>query len=546
MDICQLILELRPDLCKRFDFDKPENKMSFLAWLFTTGINEYKILQENNSYLEEINNFSFDECYKQIPTNLQRIIFYARPDVQAEFPLPHKLPDFLQWFYTYGIVEHKLWKWLSPVEKTYALKQPEPWAEKITANANAALVDDPYPYEPIPIEKRPWGVNLIGYAYGQLGIGEDVRMAGRALLEANIPFNIVNFQPGADVGQNDKSMAAYVLPEGIQGNYAINIFCLTALEHGRFFVEQGNKQIAGRYNIGYWPWELAEWPPQWNDLISLVDEVWVSTQHTFDAVEPVVALMPNPLSLRIMPMAVELGSIALPEWSRTSIREYFGLPICANGAYLFCFSFDLNSSIYRKNPQAAVEAFLRAFPFSEWNNTQVGLVIKVHQPKRPNKSWERLKQLAREDNRIHIVESTLDRPMLLALYKACDCFLSLHRAEGFGRGIAEVLQLGLHVITTAYSGNMDFCQYPDFSQQIDLIRYRLVSVKKGQYPYGKNQVWANANINHAAQRMRILLESPRKQPFSNNFSLFSPRVIGERYKKRLLKIDRMIKNEISI
>jgi glycosyltransferase involved in cell wall biosynthesis len=39
-------------------------------------------------------------------------------------------------------------------------------------------------------------------------------------------------------------------------------------------------------------------------------------------------------------------------------------------------------------------------------------------------------------------------------------FLSLQRSEGFGRGMAEALQLGVDVITTAYGGNTDFCTGP--------------------------------------------------------------------------------------
>jgi glycosyltransferase involved in cell wall biosynthesis len=35
--------------------------------------------------------------------------------------------------------------------------------------------------------------------------------------------------------------------------------------------------------------------------------------------------------------------------------------------------------------------------------------------------------------------------------------IALHRSEGFGRGMAEALQLGVDVIATAYSGNTDFC-----------------------------------------------------------------------------------------
>lgn len=147
-------------------------------------------------------------------------------------------------------------------------------------------------------------------------------------------------------------------------------------------------------------------------------------------------------------MAVEVGGIS------DLGRKDFNLP---EDACLFCFSFDLNSSIHRKNPRACLNAFQKAFPVNEVTERPVGLVIKCHKPKRANEQWDRLKEAAERDHRIFIVEETLSRPDLLALYKSCDCYLSLHRAEGFGRGMAEALLPGLEVIATGYSGNVDYC-----------------------------------------------------------------------------------------
>ena len=140
--------------------------------------------------------------------------------------------------------------------------------------------------------------------------------------------------------------------------------------------------------------------------------------------------------------------------------------------------------------------------------------------------------MAATDDRIHIVEDTLDRPELLALYKSCDCFLSLHRAEGFGRGIAECMQLGLHVITTGYSGNLDFCQPPE----ADLVDYSMIWVGKNEYPYGEGQVWAEPDVNHAADLMRNFVASGRDAPQRKEWPEFSPKVVGDHYQQRLEKI----------
>jgi hypothetical protein len=526
-----LILELRADLRLGLAFDQPDRLAAFTAWCVTSGALEYGLLTEDEAFRQHLALASTCDGI----TSLQHWVLRGRPDVVAAFALPQQLQQFLQWFYTHGVNEHKLWQWLTPVERVHALGQPSPWADRAAVQA----ADYAQTLVPTPsVQQRPWGVNLVGYAFGQLGIGEDARMAAQALLAAGVPMTMLNFPPGADIGQNDTSMADHVTRDG---PFALNLFCLTALENGRFYAERGRKQFAGRYNIGYWPWELSQWPAQWEALVNLVDEVWVSTQHTLDALAPVVAAMAHPVPVRLMPMAVELGPVAHAGLSRLAVRQQFALP---KRARLFCYSFDLNSSIHRKNPQAAVDAFLMAFTATEWGPEQVGLVIKVHRPAKRNSAWERLKALAAKDARIHIVEETMPRPELLALYQACDCFVSLHRAEGFGRGIAEALQLGLHVITTGYSGNVDFCQLPQFAQQVDLVRFRMVKVKEGQYPYGQGQVWANADVGHAASLMRAFVDrfgsGKRSGPIHSvpkaGWPVFSAAQVGRRYRERLAQV----------
>jgi glycosyltransferase involved in cell wall biosynthesis len=220
---------------------------------------------------------------------------------------------------------------------------------------------------------------------------------------------------------------------------------------------------------------------------------------------------------------------------RNATRRKHRLPLRAR---LFCFAFDLNSSMHRKNPQACVEAFLRAFPRGALTRRQVGLVIKTHAPKGSHPAWDQLKALAAQDDRIHIIEGTLPRLELMALYAACDVFVSLHRAEGFGRGLAEALQLGLHLIATDYSGNTDFCHRPEFAGQISRVPFRLVKVRAGQYPYGNGQHWASPDVAAAAEAMRECLQAPllaARVP-RGGWPCFSAKVLGEVYAKRLRQV----------
>jgi glycosyltransferase involved in cell wall biosynthesis len=178
-----------------------------------------------------------------------------------------------------------------------------------------------------------------------------------------------------------------------------------------------------------------------------------------------------------MPPVVDLGNAAPPltESAKAEARKCFGLD---QKAILFAFGFDLNSMIARKNPQAVLEAFQKAFLDTPQSEFKVGLVIKSFPPRKPEPLWDELKEISSADTRITIIEADLDREGILALYGCCDVFVSLHRSEGLGLGLAEALQLGLDIIATDYGGNADFCTGP-LAHPID---YQLIPVEPRRIP----------------------------------------------------------------
>jgi len=249
----QLILRLRHDLNALFFANESINAQSidhFIGWLITSGRKEYAIIEQDTALQQYLLSPS---DYEGI-SRLQYMTYLARPDVQQAYPLKTHPAEFIAWFYRHAIIEHQLWSWLSDDEQTW-LRQQAYWQDLSDTDKQALKQTTTQPINSKPNSIQQDGVNLIGYVYGQLGIGEDLRMAARACKTVDIPFALFNFPPGNDIPQNDRSMAAYVtedLP------YNINIFCMTALEHGRFYVEKGENPLANRYNIGYWPWGFSQ------------------------------------------------------------------------------------------------------------------------------------------------------------------------------------------------------------------------------------------------------------------------------------------------
>lgn len=359
----------------------------------------------------------------------------------------------------------------------------------------------------------PFGVNLYGYARGELGIGEDVRMMARAFKAANIPFCIINIQLGDQVSQHDRTAEHWISNLPL---YSINLFCMTGIEMARYVCIHGQKALENRYTIGLWPWELPEWPKAWHHAWSLVDELWGISHYAASAYRQA------PVPVHPMPLPAELGEV------RSLPRAHWGLP---ESAYLFVFAFDMNSTLSRKNPEGLIDAFHLAFP--DKTDTTVGLVLKVSHLNRSRPEWRSIAKHIDNDPRIYLVGEELRKPDVLALYNACDCVVSLHRSEGFGRMLAEAQLLGKLLITTGYSGNMDFCASPPTIT----VKYTQKALEPNEYFFGDGQYWAEPDLNEAASAMRLCATDPqyrKNQPY--NTERFSPEYCGRAFKTRLTQI----------
>ena len=322
------------------------------------------------------------------------------------------------------------------------------------------------------------GVNLIGYARGEFGVAENVRSYARALEQARHPFLIRNFYVGVASRQEDRSMERH-FSEALR--YPVNVFFINADQMQVARDALGAEAFADRRNIGYWVWELERFPRAWDGAFDLVDEVWTPTEFVRGAIAANTA---KPVLK--MPKAIEFAAPAGMD------RAHFGLP---RDAFVFLYSYDFNSFASRKNPQAAIAAFRRAFAD---NRRDVRLVIKSTNGERFREQLAALAQGVADDPRIGVRDGFLSRAEMFALQNNVDCYVSLHRAEGFGLGMAECMYLGKPVIATAYSGNMEFMD----RDTACLVDYKLVPVGENEYPFWQGQHWADADVDHAAQCMR--------------------------------------------
>lgn len=105
--------------------------------------------------------------------------------------------------------------------------------------------------------------------------------------------------------------------------------------------------------------------------------------------------------------------------------------------------YDTNSTMARKNPVGALDAYKKAFPVED---EHVGLVIKMNNPKQED--LEVLREQTKGYQNVYLIAEVLDKPKVNSLIAAVDVFVSLHRAEGFGLVMAEAMLLDTVCVAT--------------------------------------------------------------------------------------------------
>jgi hypothetical protein len=374
------------------------------------------------------------------------------------------------------------------------------------------VIEGERPASPVALQAfvdRPFGVNLMGHAFEVFGIGEDIRMAARALEAAGVPCCVIHHPASNGAACSDRSLEPLLCSDPAGGAYAFNLVCMAAPIQARWLLQGGLDPLRERFTLTSWPWETQQWPKAWLPLLEVADELWPSSAFTAAALqEPAAAAA---MHLQVMPMAAEVPDpdrFCCPS-ARQSTRAHHGLP---QEAVLFGYGFDLNSTAIRKNPMAALEAFQLAFPLPHLPATfgrecnhhplseHVALLIKTFPPQGFSAEWHWLQARAAEDSRILLIAESFPCNELLALYGCCDVFLSLHRSEGFGRGMAEALQLGVDVIATDFGGNTDFCTGP----LAHPVRWRPAPIPRGAYPCADGHGWAEPDLEHAAELCRAV------------------------------------------
>lgn len=334
-------------------------------------------------------------------------------------------------------------------------------------------------------------INIVGFFGDDRAIGFDCDCVKRIVKNLGFEVNILNLNLEREF--NDKNF------DQLFPGY-LSIFIFPLAQYANFICKYGYNFFKNRLNILLCQTELNKLSKHYLCLNNkYIKEIWAISNFSKKGLKKIF----KQKTIKIMPLLTE------PVINKEKKKSFFSNK---KNDFIFFTSFDLRSSILRKNPHATVFAFKRAFDKNKFKNAKLIINTRYCDIEVINN----LKAIINNDTRIKILNKKFSRDEFYLLIKSSDCFVSLHRSEGFGRNIADALYFNKKVIVSNYSGSKDFT----LSKYCNLVRGKLIRIKPYEYDCVTSTeifYWFDPDIEHASKLMRKVFFDKKRINVSHEF-----------------------------
>lgn len=333
---------------------------------------------------------------------------------------------------------------------------------------------------PTPRPRENGGWNILGYFSAELGVGEAGRRIATAIQGVGLPVEYVGVNAPAS-----RQMHQSEFKISHQLRYRNSIIAVNADQTPKVSRALGVAGNGNNRRIGFWFWELEKFPSKYRSGFQHVTEVWCASPFTFDALS------------KVAPVPIQLVTLPIEDLNYRSIftKSQVGLP----ESFCFLFTYDFNSVLKRKNPLDVITAYTSAFGPDDGAT----LVLKSINGHLHKNDLAKVLYFTQHRPDITVSDGYLSSAEVQAQVELADCFISLHRSEGFGLNIATAIAAGKPTIATGYSGNLMFTT-PNYRFNVP---YDLVDVGRGADPYPQDAIWAQPHLNIASEMMRDVFDN---------------------------------------
>jgi|SRR5271166_92241 len=365
----------------------------------------------------------------------------------------------------------------------------------------------------VPAAPQPAPIRLAYYAaaFDASGYGAAARAYIHALHGVGIKLSVVD--TGARPAQVEDALVRSLIGADPAADFN--------LLHG--IPPYWARQAYGLRNvIAMTVWETDTMPPLWRNPLTHAVDVW----------------LPCRFNVEVFGRALSRQPFCLPH-PAPSRRDAAGgdldfarLGVAAEDFLVYaCFEWQ-----DRKNPRGAMQAFLRAFPAEG----DAVLLLKTN-PGAAGAAAAALREVRDEtgaQGRVVLCCEAWDDARIAALHSRGDCYISLHKGEGWGYPLFEAACRGTPVVATGYSGPLDYLD-PEHHW---LVRHQPTPVRQPYAFYHPSMSWSEPDLFHAAEGLRWVhgdraeARAKSREAAQRLIETFSAREIGAMAKARMTQL----------
>lgn len=280
-----------------------------------------------------------------------------------------------------------------------------------------------FPHLIVARRARRGGINIIAPFESSDRYGHVARAMSAALRRSHLAVSTTSYhaagRPGTVEWTHDD---AGDLP------FDTTLLVMSPEDLTNFAIDVGPAPFYDRYAIGVWLWDFEQPHQLMVTAAQMVHEIWVPSAFAAGAVSRVT----DRLVVRVdLPLEIDVEE-----------------PSTKNGAGLtFVAGVDYRTGFERQNPVGVVSAYREAFDEGHGNR----LVIEVaHEVEFPSEHSRLLAETrGRDDVALVVAREGVSGQVLRGRSGDNTRYVSLHRSEGTGLGIARAMAMGVPLILTA-------------------------------------------------------------------------------------------------